>query len=161
MLPKMSVIYTPVHIHKYTTSTYRPFDAVNIDYIGPYPDNGYVLIMICSFTRWTELYWCVNNIAQCACECPLQFFGRFGAPSMIRSDRGSHSMNEIIREFTGTPHNLTLAYSKQENAIVDRVNKEVKRHLRAFEFHSTNLEAYRLCLPFLQRILNSSVHSSS
>lgn len=102
----MSVIKIPVHIHKYTTSTYRPFDTVNIDYIGPYPDNGYVLVMICSFTRWTELYWCVNNTAQCACECLLQFFGRFGAPSMIRSDRGSHFMNEIIREFflrTGTP----------------------------------------------------------
>ena len=161
---KMSVIKIPVHIHKYTTSTYRPFDTVNIDYIGPYPDNGYVLVMICSFTRWTELYWCVNNTAQCACECLLQFFGRFGAPSMIRSDRGSHFMNEIIREFllrTGTPHNLTLAYSKQENAIVERVNKEVNRHLRAFTFHSTNLEAYRLCLPFVQRIINSSVHSST
>ena len=83
---------------------------------------------------------------------------------MIRSDRGSHFMNEIVREFllrTGTPHNLTLAYSKQENAIVERVNKEVNRHLRAFTFDSTNLEAYKLCLPFVQRIINSSVHSST
>ena len=161
---KMSVIKIPVHIHKYTTSTYRPFDTVNIDYVGPYPDNGYVLVMICSFTRWTELYWCSNNTAQIACECLLQFFGRFGAPSMIRSDRGSHFMNEIVREFlirTGTPHNLTLAYSKQENAIVERVNKEVNRHLRAFTFDSTDLEAYKLCLPFVQRIINSSVHAST
>ena len=107
----MSVIKIPVHIHKYTTSTYRPFDTVNIDYIGPYPDNGYVLVLICSFTRWTELYWCPNNTAQSACECLLQYFGRYGAPSMIRSDRGSHFMNEIVKEFlirTGTPHNLSL-----------------------------------------------------
>ena len=161
---KMSVIKIPVYIHKYTTSTYRPFDTVNIDYIGPYPDNGYVLVMICSFTRWTELYWCVNNTAQCACKCLLQLFGRFGAPSIIRSDRGSHFMNDIIREFflrTNTPHNLILAYSKQEYAIVERVNKEVNRHLRAFTFHSTNLEVYKLCLPFVQRIIKNSVLSST
>ena len=161
---KMSVIKTPVYIHKYTTSTYRPFDTVNIDYIGPYPDGGYVLVMICSFTRWTELHWCADNTAHSACECLLQFFGRFGAPSMIRSDRGSHFMNDTVREFllrTGTPHNLTLAYSKQENAIVERVNKEVNRHLRAFTFDLTNLNAYKLCLPFVQRIINSSVHSST
>ena len=161
---KMSVVKIPVHIHRYTTSTYRPFDTVNIDFVGPFPDNGYVLVMICSFTRWTELYWCANNTANAACECLLQFFGRFGAPSMIRSDRGSHFMNEIIRDFlkrTGTPHNLTLAYSKQENAIVERVNKEVNRHLRAFTFDAANLDAYKLCLPFVQRILNSEVHSST
>ena len=83
---------------------------------------------------------------------------------MIRSDRGSHFMNDIVREFltrTGTPHNLTLAYSKQENAIVERVNKEVNRHLRAFTFDSANLESYKLCLPFVQRIINSAVHSST
>ena len=161
---KMSVIKLPVHIHKYTTSTYRPFDTVNIDYIGPFPDNGYVLVMICSFTRWTELYWCDNDTAHNASQCLLQYFGRFGAPSMIRSDRGSHFMNDIVREFltrTGTPHNLTLAYSKQENAIVERVNKEVNRHLRAFTFDSANLESYKLCLPFVQRIINSAVHSST
>ena len=39
----------------------------------------------------------------------------------------------MIKEFLDlcrTPHNLTLAYSKQENAIVEKVNKEVNRHLR-------------------------------
>ena len=50
---------------------------------------------------------------------------------MIRSDRESHFANDLIKKFlelTGTPHNLTLAYSSQENAIVERVNKEVNRH---------------------------------
>ena len=96
---KMSVIKIPVHIHKYTTSIYRPFDTANIDYISPYPDGGYVLVMICSFTRWTELYCCADNTAHSACECLLQFFRRFGAPSMIRSDCGSHFMNDTVREF--------------------------------------------------------------
>ena len=44
---------------------------------------------------------------------------------------------------------------------MERVNKEVNRHLRAFTFDLTNLNAYKLCLPFVQRIINSSAHSST
>ena len=83
---------------------------------------------------------------------------------MIRSDRGPHFMNEIVKEFlirTNTQHNLTLAYFEQENAIVEKINKEVIRHLRAFTFDSASLESYKLCLPFVQRIINSAVHSST
>ena len=93
---------------------------------------GYIVI-ICAFTRWVELYWCQDATASWACDCLLQLFGRFGSPSLIRSDRGSHFANDLITEFLdriGTPHNLTLAYSKQENALVERVNKEVNRHHR-------------------------------
>ena len=73
---------------------------------------------------------------------------------MIRSDRGSHFANDLIKEFldlTGTPHNLTLAYSSQENAIVERVNKEVNRHLRGLVFDTPSLEHYAKCIPFVQR----------
>ena len=153
----MSVIKIPV-------STYRPFDTVNIDYVGPFPDNGYVLVMFYSFTRWAELYWCSNNTAHSACECFLQFFGRFGAPSMIRSDRGPHFMKEIVKELlsrTHTPHNLTLSYSKEGSAIVKRIDKDLNRHLGAFAFDSPSLESYKLCLLFVQRIINSAVHSST
>jgi hypothetical protein len=43
----------------------------------------------------------------------------------------------LIEQFlkaTGTLQNLTLAYSSQENAIVERYNKEINRHLRASTF---------------------------
>ena len=53
-------------------------------------------------------------------------------------------------------HCLTLAYSKQENAIVDRYNKEINRHLRALTFEILSLTDYKRSLPFVQRILNSN-----
>ena len=43
-------------------------------------------------------------------------------------------MIKEISDLCRTPHNLTLAYSKQENAIVERVNKEVNRHPRGLVF---------------------------
>ena len=51
---------------------------------------------------------------------------------------------------------LTLAYSKEENAIVERMNKEVNRHLRALTFDNVTLEDYKESLPFVQRIISSN-----
>jgi hypothetical protein len=56
----------------------------------------------------------------------------------------------------GTQRCLTLAYSKEENSIVERMNKETNRHLRALTFENTYLEKYADSLPFVQRILNSN-----
>jgi hypothetical protein len=44
---------------------------------------------------------------------------------------------DVIREFlllVNAQHCLTLAYSKEENALVERMNKEINRHLRTFGF---------------------------
>ena len=67
----------------------------------------------------------------------------------------------LIKEFldlTGTPHNLTLAYSSQENAIIERVNKEINRHLKGLVFDTPSLVHYAKYIPFVQRIINSSVN---
>ena len=100
----------------------------------PFPDQGYILVIVDTFTRWVELYHTTDATSLSAAECLLQHFGRFGAPHQLRSDNGPHFIAEVIREFLhliGVSHTLTLAYSKQENAIVERYNKEINRHLRA------------------------------
>ena len=52
-----------------------------------------------------------------------------------------------------------LAYSKEENAIVERCNKEVMRHIRAMVFEINKRDAWSMFLPLAQRIINSEVHS--
>ena len=44
---------------------------------------------------------------------------------------------------------------------MERVNTEVNRHLRSFVFETLEMDQYKLCLPFVQRIMNSSVHGST
>ena len=161
---KMSMIKIPVEVQHYVTSADRPFDVVNIDFVGPFPDESYILVIIDTFSKWIELFYCIDATAKSACEALLQHFGRFGSPNMIRSDKGSHFANDLIKEFlvlTGTPHNLTLSYSKQENAIVERANREVNRHLRALTFQTNDINNYKNSLPFIQRIINSSVHDAT
>ena len=155
----MNMLKIPIHAHGFTTSTYTPMECLNIDFIGPFPDQGYILVIVCTFTRWVELYHTIDATAISAAECLLKHFGRFGAPHQLRSDNGPHFIADVIHEFlalVGVKHCLTLAYSKEENAIVERYNKEINRHLRALTFDNLSLKDYKLSLPFVQRILNSN-----
>ena len=156
---KISAIKLRINAHPFVTSRYTPMECINIDYVGPYPDGGYTLVIIDCFSRWIELFAVDAATSESSAVCLLQHFGRFGAPSQVRSDRGSHFVNSLIREFLlliGTEHCLTLAYSKEENALVERANKEVNRHLRAFTFDANSVDQWRLALPMVQRIMNAT-----
>ena len=130
---KMSMLKIPIHAHHFTTSTFTPMECFNIDLVGPFPDGGYILVIVRTFTRWIELYDTLDATALSAAEWLLKLFGRFGAPYQLRSDNGPHFIADLIREFLlliGVKHCLTFAYSKEENAIVERCNKEINRDLR-------------------------------
>ena len=48
---EMSILKIPIHAHHFTTSTYTPLECLNIDFVGPFPDGGYILVTVCTFTR--------------------------------------------------------------------------------------------------------------
>ena len=96
---KMNMLKIPIHAHGFTTSTYTPIECLNIDFIGPFPDQGYILVIVDTFTRWVELYHTTDATASSAAECLLKHFGRFGAPHQLRSDNGPHFIVKVIREF--------------------------------------------------------------
>jgi len=159
---KMSVLKVPIRAHPFTVSSYSPMERLNIDFVGPFPDDGYLLVIIDCFSRWTELYCCVAATAMQAALALLDHVGRFGAPVQLLSDRGSHFVNETISEFLtliGTEHCLTIAYSKEESALVERQNREVNRHLRALIFDRAVIDDYKLAVPLVRRLLNTHVNS--
>ena len=51
---KMNMLKIPIHAHGFTTSTYTPMECLNIDFIGPFPDQGYILVIVDTFTRWSN-----------------------------------------------------------------------------------------------------------
>jgi len=91
----------------------------------------------------------------------LQHFNRFGEPSQILTDNGTQFKNEILKELfalIGIENVLVLAYSKEENAIVERNNREVLRHLRAFvyDLNLATKKNIQEMLPSVQRIINAN-----
>lgn len=164
---KMSHIKIPIHTHPFTTASYNVMERVNVDTIGPLPEdeygNKYIIVMICCFSRFIELYAVKDLTAKSAAIALLQWTGRYGCPAQLLSDNGTQFVNDLIREFLhsiGTEHILTLAYSKEENSIVERANKEVGRHLRNVLFHKNVLSNWSMFLPLVQRIFNAEVHES-
>ena len=156
---KMESSKRTVNTMKFTTSTYEPWTALNMDFIGPYSTGEYVHVIIDTATRWTELTLCKDATASSAALALLNHLGRYGTPQHIRSDRGPHFANAVIKEFmalTGTQLKHTLAYSSEENAIVERANREVNRHLRAMIFDEPDVQKLPKMLPFVMRIMNTT-----
>ena len=96
---KINMLKIPIHAHGFTTSTYTPMECLNIDFIGPFPDQGYILVIVDTFTQWVELYHTTDATALSPAECLFKHFGRVGAPHQLRSDNGPHFIAEVIREF--------------------------------------------------------------
>ena len=138
---KMSDIHWAIRTRPFTTAAYDPMEMLNIDAFGPLPadkeGNCYVLAIIDCFSRWLELYPLKGTSAEEAAEYLINHVGRFGIPSKLRSDRGPQFANQCIAnlcQLLGVEQDLTIAYSKQENAIVERSNKEIMRYLTAIMF---------------------------
>lgn len=140
---------------------------VSIDTLGPLPadaeGNEYIIVIIDSFTRWVELYPCPSANAAEAVKALLSYIKTFGQPSQLLSDNGTQYANQVVAELCailGTEHIRTVAHSHQENAIVERVNKEILRHLRALVFDDKTHIKWSYHLVFVQRILNTTQHES-
>ena len=80
---KMSASKVTNNAAPFTSSSYSIMESLNIDFIGPFPDKGYVLTIIDKFSRWVELYATDDATARSAAECLLNHFGRYGSPKLL------------------------------------------------------------------------------
>ena len=162
---KMSQIKPVIFATPFTNAAYRPMDVLNVDSIGPVTTdlfgNCYIIVIICCFTRFVELYAAPDTTALSAARALLNHHGCYGVPNKIRTDRGSQYANELITKFcalVGSETDLTTAYWKEENGIVERANKEVMRHLRAIVFDRRVTDHWSSdYLPLVQRIINANI----
>jgi hypothetical protein len=77
---------------------------------------------------------------------------------------GSQYVNKLITslcKLVGSEKMETIAYSKEENGLVERANKEILRHLRAILYQRDIKKDWRICLPLIQRIMNATIHTST
>jgi hypothetical protein len=163
----MSVLKPIIHTTPFVTNTTGLMQHLNIDAMGPYPDDEfgdkYILVIIDRFSRFIELYKMKDVSAAEAANALVQHCGRYGYPTSLLTDNGSQFDNHLLAEIAqsvGFTFNYTLPYSKEENGLVERANKEVLRHLRAFVFEATRLSRWGRFLPMVQRIVNSTVHEA-
>jgi hypothetical protein len=165
---KCTDIKANINSYPYTVSTHGIMMRLDIDTIGPLPPdskgNEYILTVIDSFSRYVELYALPNTTAMATVPPLIEHIGRYGLPQAIQSDNGTQFANEIIEELCKTMHidkKYINAYSKQENGIVERCNKEVMRHLVAMTNEKYIRADWSMYLPLIQRIINAQKHSAT
>ena len=149
----------------FSTSTRKPMERLDIDSIGPLPKdedgNEYIIVIIDTFTRFVELFRRKDATAISAATAVIEHFGRYGLPIEILTDQGPQYHNAVLEHLThklGVQHIITTPYSHQENGLVERVNKEVTRHLRNIVLDRRVKTEWSSMLPLVQRIINSKVH---
>jgi transposase InsO family protein len=152
----------------FTVSQYSPMDTLMIDYIEKLPEDSegckFILVIVDCFSRFCTLHATKTTQASELAMKLLIHASFFGMPCRLTSDRGSSLTSNLIEDFTalvGTEHIKALAASKEEMAIVERLNREVMRHLRNIVFDRQHYDNWSRMLPFTNRILNSTVHSST
>jgi len=161
---KTNPIEYKINTKAFTTGTYSPFERVNVDHIGPFVEdeygNSYVLVIIDCFSRYINLYPVRDTQASTAATALLHHCGSYGTPCQLLSDQGSAFVNQLIAEFLnlmGTEQVITMAYSKEENSIVERSNKEVNRWTCDILYDKKlNTNKWSMQLPFVARIHNAS-----
>ena len=80
----MNMLKIPIHPHGFTTSTYTPMECLNIDFVGPFPDQGCILVIADAFTDWVELHHTTDATALSAAEYLLKDYCLSGAPRQLR-----------------------------------------------------------------------------
>ena len=154
-------------VHPFNMSVGKPMDRINIDSIGPFPEdeegNKYVMVFIDVFSRFVELVPVPDLTALVAAKEVIKFIGRYGCPREILTDNGTQFANELAYQIYDTAminHLTVMPYSHEENSIVERANREVNTHLRAIVFDRKIKVNWSLALPLIQRVMNTFEHSS-
>ncbi len=162
---KMNQLRIPIQTLGFTAATYTPMERINIDTIGPLPadshGNIYIIVIIDCFSRWIRLIPCSDVTAETAARTALlPWLCDYGTPEVILSDNGTQFVNHLwtaLSEIVGTTLRQTTPYSKEENTIVERSNKEVMRHLRNILFdRNIEIADWGLYVPMVQRIFNAT-----
>ena len=165
---KLDQLSPKVQAKPFTTASYAwPMEELNVDTIGPLPESveGYkhILVIIDRMSRYVNIFPIKTTESREAVQCLLKHVSIFRKPKVLRSDGGSQFANQLLEELLRlfrTEYEKTLAYSKEENAIVERANKTVVHHLRAFMQDPIMGQNWPDYLPMVQRIMNTSVHTS-
>lgn len=163
---KLSMRNLLIKAQPFTLASYQPMECIAIDTMGPLKETqGYshILVVIDCFTRFVELFPLKTLEAEEAAKYINQHCGRYGTPDLVVTDMGTQFANETVDtllKLLQTKGIKSTPYSKQENGLVERANKEVLRHLRALVFTSRVQEDWLDSLPIVQRIMNATPHSS-
>lgn len=107
-----------------------PFERIGMDFLGPFKPtqhgNKYILVIVDHYTKWPECFALPSQDAASVARTSVnELLARYGAPVILRSDRGSHFENRLDRhlcDMFDMTKTRTTAYHAQCSGLVERMN---------------------------------------
>lgn len=107
-----------------------PFDTVHADHVGPFVrsarGNMYILALIDAFTRYIYLKPVRNTKTTTSIKVFQEYFGLFGVPRRVITDRGTSFTSESFNKFIvekNIKHVLNAVSTPRANGQVERYNR--------------------------------------
>ncbi|TKS65903.1 putative nuclease HARBI1 [Collichthys lucidus] len=113
----------------------KPFDHLMMDFIELTPDKGkkYCLVMVDMWSKWVEAFPAKHANSHAVTKALLtEIIPRWGIPSRISSDNGTHFVNaavEAVGQFLGIDMRKHCVYHPQSGGAVERENGTLKAKL--------------------------------
>ena len=132
---------------KYVTSIYGVFENIAIDGLAlQQTKSGYrhLLTIIDTATRYTVLRPMKDLTAKAAAQAMIEYMCVYGIPMKIQSDNSSQFLKEFeeMVEILRAENYKIQPYSHEENGMVERANKEIRRHMRALTHENRTREEW-------------------
>ena len=159
----------PVSTAKFVTSTVLPMQEWAVDTMGPFTEDTdgcqYLMVVLDTFTRHLGAYVMKSNTAAETAKWLAQHMAWFGTPERLVCDNGTEYKNALVAalvKLRGIQHRSTIAYSKEENSLVERANKEVLRWIRdRLHGQQWTQAEWSSAVPHAVEIYNSTVNGST
>ncbi|GKT19657.1 DDE-type integrase/transposase/recombinase, partial [Aduncisulcus paluster] len=123
----------------------------------------YVIAVVDAFTHWVELIPVESLEKEVACSALIPILARHGLPEVIHTDGGSQFCNYLADHLWDTlrvKHHVSIAHHPTGNGVVERVNREIKKHMCALFLEIMFENQWTRYVPIVQGILNNTLHSS-
>ncbi|XP_028415680.1 uncharacterized protein K02A2.6-like [Dendronephthya gigantea] len=120
-----------------------PWQYVEMDFQGPYPNGEYIFIMIDRYSRWPEMAWFRKAPnANTTIAAMQRIFTNKGVPAVCQSDNGSPFQSREMEQFaqsSGYHHHHITPEWPRANGTVERFNRSMKEALQTATLEGTPL----------------------
>jgi hypothetical protein len=134
--------------------------------ITPNGKKGETHLLVCVnlFTKHTFLLPTIGCTAVNLCHAVWLYWCNFGTTDMIISDKGpdlNSEMFNMLKAWIGVRHQFSI--TNQHVNGVERILKEINRHLRAIVFDTRITDVFDdpIIIPAVQYVINSEVNSET